>query len=45
MGTIALRLSPGADLKGELLTLAARERVQAGWVFPAATLGKSLGVL
>jgi predicted DNA-binding protein with PD1-like motif len=32
MRTIALRLRPGADLKGELLALPARERVQAGWV-------------
>jgi predicted DNA-binding protein with PD1-like motif len=32
MRTIALRLSPGADLKCELLTLAARERVWAGWM-------------
>jgi uncharacterized protein len=32
MRTIALRLRPGADLKAELLALAARERVQAGWV-------------
>jgi uncharacterized protein len=32
MRTIAVRLRPGADLKGELLALAARERVQAGWV-------------
>jgi predicted DNA-binding protein with PD1-like motif len=32
MRTIALRLRPGADLKGELLALAARERVRAGWV-------------
>ncbi len=32
MRTIALRLSPGADLKCELLTLAARERVRAGWM-------------
>ena len=30
MRTIALRLRPGADLKGALLALAARERVQAG---------------
>jgi predicted DNA-binding protein with PD1-like motif len=30
MRAIALRLRPGADLKGELLALAARERVQAG---------------
>ena len=32
MRTIALRLHPGADLKAELLALATRERVQAGWV-------------
>ena len=32
MRTIALRLCPGADLKSELLALAARERVRAGWV-------------
>jgi hypothetical protein len=32
MRTIALRLRPGADLKAELLALAAREGVQAGWV-------------
>jgi predicted DNA-binding protein with PD1-like motif len=32
MRTIAVRLRPGADLKGELLALAAHERVQAGWV-------------
>jgi predicted DNA-binding protein with PD1-like motif len=32
MRTIALRLSPGADLETELLTLGARERVRAGWV-------------
>src|SRR5829696_6988840 len=32
MRTIALRLRPGADLKGELLALAVRERVRAGWV-------------
>jgi uncharacterized protein len=32
MRTIALRLRPGADLKGELLALAAREGVRAGWV-------------
>jgi uncharacterized protein len=32
MRTIALRLRPGADLKGELLALTARERVRAGWV-------------
>jgi uncharacterized protein len=32
MRTIAVRLRPGADLKGELLALAARERVRAGWV-------------
>src|SRR5918994_3621075 len=32
MRTIALRLGPGADLKGELLALAAREGVRAGWV-------------
>jgi predicted DNA-binding protein with PD1-like motif len=32
MRTIAVRLRPGADLKGELLALAARERIRAGWV-------------
>jgi predicted DNA-binding protein with PD1-like motif len=32
MRSIAVRLRPGADLKGELVALAARERVQAGWV-------------
>jgi uncharacterized protein len=32
MRTIAIRLRPGTDLKGELLALAARERVRAGWV-------------
>jgi predicted DNA-binding protein with PD1-like motif len=32
MRTIALRLRPGADLKAELLALAERERVRAGWV-------------
>jgi predicted DNA-binding protein with PD1-like motif len=32
MRTIALRLSPGTDLKGELAALAARDRVRAGWV-------------
>jgi hypothetical protein len=32
MRTIALRLGPGADLKAELLALAAREGVRAGWV-------------
>jgi predicted DNA-binding protein with PD1-like motif len=32
MRTMALRLRPGADLKRELLTLAAHERVRAGWV-------------
>jgi predicted DNA-binding protein with PD1-like motif len=32
MRTIALRLSPGADLVAELLALAARERLQAGWM-------------
>jgi hypothetical protein len=32
MRTIALRLGPGTDLKGELLGLAAREGVRAGWV-------------
>src|SRR4029453_4924863 len=31
MRTIALRLGPGADLKAELLALAAREGVRAGW--------------
>jgi len=30
--TIALRLRPGADLKAELLALAAREGLWAGWV-------------
>jgi predicted DNA-binding protein with PD1-like motif len=32
MRTIALRLRPGADLKAELVALAAREGVRAGWV-------------
>jgi predicted DNA-binding protein with PD1-like motif len=32
MRTIAVRLRPGADLRGELLALAARERLRAGWV-------------
>jgi predicted DNA-binding protein with PD1-like motif len=32
MRTIALRLRPGADLKAELLALAAHERVRAGWM-------------
>ena len=32
MRTIAVRLRPGADLKGELVALAARQRVPAGWV-------------
>jgi uncharacterized protein len=32
MRTIALRLRPGADLKAELLGLAVRERIRAGWV-------------
>jgi len=32
MRTIALRLRPGADLKAELLALAAREHLRAGWV-------------
>ena len=32
MRTIALRLRPGADLKAELLALAARERIPAGWM-------------
>ena len=32
MRTIALRLGPGADLKAELLALAARERIRAGWM-------------
>jgi hypothetical protein len=32
MRTIALRLGPGADLKAELLALAAREGVRADWV-------------
>jgi predicted DNA-binding protein with PD1-like motif len=32
MRPIALRLRPGADLKGELLALATRERIRAGWV-------------
>src|SRR4029450_6445920 len=32
MRTIALRLRPGADLKAELLALAARERIRAGWI-------------
>jgi predicted DNA-binding protein with PD1-like motif len=32
MRTIALRLRPGADLKAELLAVAAREGVRAGWL-------------
>jgi predicted DNA-binding protein with PD1-like motif len=32
MRTLAVRLRPGADLKRELLALAAREQVAAGWV-------------
>ena len=32
MRTIALRLGPGADLKAELLAVAAREGVRAGWL-------------
>jgi hypothetical protein len=32
MRTITLRLRPGADLKAELLALAARERIRAGWM-------------
>jgi uncharacterized protein len=32
MRAIALRLRPGADLKGELLALATRERIRPGWV-------------
>jgi uncharacterized protein len=32
MRAIAVRLCPGADLKLELLALAAREGVRAGWV-------------
>jgi predicted DNA-binding protein with PD1-like motif len=32
MRTIALRLRPGADLKAELLALAAHERIRAGWM-------------
>ena len=32
MRTIAVRLRPAADLKGELLALAAHEGVRAGWV-------------
>jgi predicted DNA-binding protein with PD1-like motif len=32
MRTIALRLRPSADLKAELLALAARERIRAGWM-------------
>jgi uncharacterized protein len=35
-GRSPLRLGPGADLKGELLALAARERVRAGWVLTCA---------
>jgi len=31
MRAIAVRLHPGADLKLELLALATRERVRAGW--------------
>jgi predicted DNA-binding protein with PD1-like motif len=32
MRTIAVRLRPAADLKGELVALAARQRIPAGWV-------------
>jgi uncharacterized protein len=32
MRTVAVRLRPGQDLKRELLAVAERERVQAGWV-------------
>jgi predicted DNA-binding protein with PD1-like motif len=32
MRTIVMRLRTGADLKGELLALAARECIRAGWV-------------
>jgi uncharacterized protein len=32
MRTFAIRLRPGQDLKRELLTLAEREAIQAGWV-------------
>jgi uncharacterized protein len=30
--TVAVRLRPGQDLRGELLAVAERERIQAGWV-------------
>jgi predicted DNA-binding protein with PD1-like motif len=30
--TVAVRLRPGQDLKRELLAVAERERIQAGWV-------------
>jgi uncharacterized protein len=32
MRTVVVRLRPGQDLKRELLAVAERERVQAGWV-------------
>ena len=32
MRTVVTRLRPGQDLEGELLALAERERIQAGWV-------------
>jgi hypothetical protein len=44
MRTIALRLRPGADLKAELLALAARKGVLSSWV-PTCAVGGGLGVL
>ena len=32
MRTVAVRLRPGQDLRRELLAVAERERIQAGWV-------------
>ena len=32
MRTVVVRLRPGQDLEAELLALAERERIQAGWV-------------
>jgi predicted DNA-binding protein with PD1-like motif len=43
MRTIAVRLRPGADLKGELLALAAHERVQAGWVLTCVSFRLTSG--
>ena len=43
MRTIALRLGPGADLKAELLALAAREGVRAGWVLTCVGSRRTVG--